>query len=333
MADRTSLGADPTGLALRTHVNERVKSLFDASRLPLTDVAGTGDAVTATLDPALDGDGLVDGMTFGITWAAANTGGVTLAINGGSAVPVLDAEGLALAPGALASGLRSTLEYVGGDFRILSTMGGDAALGRYVWTLTASGTWTAPDLPDDTPVFVEAWGGGGGGGTGGGGGGAYAARMLRLGDIAPSVTYTIGAGGSSSGTSGTNTTFGAFLTAYGGGGGQSGGGGGGGSNEAGTLNNSGSSAAGGFLGGGAGAASGTNPGGDATSSEGGGGGGVGAGATGGRSVFGGGGGAQGTGGSSKHAGDGGTNNVAGTAPAGGGGVGAAGARGEIRIWI
>lgn len=332
MAVRTPLGADPSGPDLITHVNERVKSLFDASRLPLTDVAGTGDAVTATLDPDLDGDGLVDGMTFGITWGAANTGGVTLAINGGSAVPVLDAEGLALAPDALADGLRSTLEYVGGDFRILSTMGGDASFGRYTWVLTASGTWTAPDLPDDTPVFVEGWGGGGGGGTGGGGGGAYAARMLRLGDIAPSVTYTIGDGGSGSGTGGSNTTFGSFLTAYGGGGGLSSGGGGGGTNAAGSQG-TGAAAAGGFLGGGVGGASGTNPGGDATASEGGGGGGVGAGAAGGRAVFGGGGGAQGAGGASKYAGNGGTVSVAGTAPAGGGGVGAAGARGEIRIWI
>lgn len=331
MAVRTPLGADPSGPDLITHVNERVKSLFDASRLPLTDVAGTGDAVTATLDPALDGDGLVDGMTFGITWGAANTGGVTLAINGGSALPVLDAEGLALAAGVLASGLRSTLEYVGGDFRILSTMGGDASFGRYTWVLTASGTWTAPDLPDDTPVFVEAWGGGGGGGTGGGGGGAYACRMIRLADLGASVTCTIGAGGSSSGTAGGNTSFGSFLTAYGGGGGPTSGGGGGGTNAAGSQGTG--AAAGGFLGGGAGGASGINPGGDATASEGGGGGGVGGTAAGGRAVFGGGGGAPGAGGASKYAGNGGTVSVAGTAPAGGGGVGAAGARGEIRIWI
>lgn len=324
MADRTTLGANPTGLALRTHVNARVKSLFDAVRLPLTSIGGTGDAITATLDPDFDADGILDGMTFGMTCGAANTGAVTVAINGGTALDLLDAEGAALAGGELSVGRRITMEYIGGALRLQSPASGEASLGRYYWAFTATGanTWTAPALPDDTPVFVQAWGAGGGGGTAaGGGGGGYAERMLRLGDLGASVTATVGAGGTggSSGTNGGDTTFGAFLTAYGGqGGAASTGGRGGGSAQSG--------ASGGYLGGGAAG------GGDATSESGGGGGGT----NGGRAVRGGGGGGVAGGGlrgASTYAGNGGNASTAGSAPAGGGGNGAAGARGEIRVWI
>ncbi|MCA2014464.1 hypothetical protein LCM17_23465 [Cereibacter sphaeroides] len=341
MAVRTPLASDPTGPELITHVNARNKSLFDAARFTLTDVAGTANAVTATLDPGLDGDGLIDGMTFGITWAAVNTGGVTLAINGGTALAVLDGEGNALAAGALSNGLRSTIEYVGGSYRLLSPSSEAAAVARYNWLFTASGTWNAPDLPDDTPVFVEAWGGGGGGHTatpgGGGGGGGYAARMFRLGDLPSSVTCSIGSGGAA-GAAGGNTTFGAFLTAYRGGRGHHGsgspfGGGGGGTSDVGTDATSAIPGNGGFQGGGGGGQ-------DAGGLHGGAGGGSGEiDPEGGQAVYGGAGGGASlgglahSGGTSKHGGAGGDGGVAGSAPGGGGGAAAPGARGEIRIWI
>lgn len=332
----------------------RFKTLFDASVLPLTSVGGTGNAVTATLDPPLDGGGLVNGMKFTITWGAANSGAVTLAINGGSAVPVVDADGAALGASALASGRRSLIEYLSGSFRILSSAGGaGAGAGPDQDVFTASGTWTKPSgYDDDTMVLIELWGGGGGGGRpsssqgGGGGGGGYAARLMRIADIPSSVTVTIGAGGTAAtaagvdnATAGGDSTFGTLLTAYGGGkaGTTAGGGGGGlagkGGNGVTTTPGTAGPVAGGAGAVGAGAA------GHATGAEGGGGGAQSG--AGGASFFGGGG-AGTTPGISILGGNGGvcsTSPTAGSAPGGGGGGGTVsvaaqpGARGECRVTI
>lgn len=223
-------GGGPTGLMKQ--YSERFKTLFDASALPLTSIGGTADAVTATLDPALDGSGLVDGMMFHITWTATNTAGVTLALNGGSAVPVVDAAGSALSAGALVSGLRSLLEYVGGSFRVLSPLANalSGGAGPYAVTITASTTWNKPPgYADDALVILEAIGGGKGGGrnqtgnTGTGGiGGSYRRREMRYADVPSSVSITIGNGGAgatgiANGANGGNTTIGTLLTGPGGG--------------------------------------------------------------------------------------------------------------------
>jgi hypothetical protein len=232
MAPRTTYsgGSPPpvSGVAFLNEYAARLKTLFDASALPLTAVGGTGNVVTATLDPVLDGGGLVDGMKFTITWANANTGGVTLALNGGTAVPVVDAADTALVASALQAGTRALLEYVGGKFRVLSggaDAGGGASPQRQVFT--ASGTWTKPaGYDDDHPVLVKLWGGGQSGGRGsgnnGGQGGYYEERLFRMADLPSSAAVGIGAGGlarstSGAGNPGGNTTFGSLLTAYGGG--------------------------------------------------------------------------------------------------------------------
>lgn len=342
MASRlTYSGLSAPPLAGEDFFNEyaaRLKTLFDASALPLTAVGGTANAVTATLDPALDGGGLVDGMKFGITWAAANTAGVTLALNGGSALPVVDAGGNALVADSLAAGLRSVIEYISGGFRILSPLSstGSSGSARYYQAFTASGTWTKPaGLDPDTMVTIEAWGGGGGSnGNRCGGGAAYAPRRIRLGDLPSSVAVTIGAGGVGGGsaTDGGDTTFGSILTAYGGGRGRTAGGAGAGSLQKGGNSSTAMTAAiGGRIGGGNGGASGiaANDG----QGFGGGGGGHGLGDLGGWATFGGGGGGDGVGGVSKFGGNGGSGASAGSAPGGGGGNNAPGARGEVRVWI
>lgn len=347
-----------TGTAFLNEYAQRMKSLFDAAAFPLTAVAGTGNAVTASLDPPLDPGGLVNGMKFTITWAAANTGAVTLAINGGTAVPVVDADNVALGASALAAGRRSLIEFVGTAFRILSSAGGGAAgAGPAYQAFTASGTWTRPTGYDpDTVVMVELWGGGGGGGRGagggGGGGGGYQRFFSRISALPSSVSVTIGAGGvdattlNTSGGAGGNTTFGALATAFGGGGGggvasgATGGGGGGGERGAGGVG-TGLNGAGGSIGGGTNLNA--NP--DAITGNGGGGG---AGQTlAGNAVYGGGGGGSHivtAGGLSTYGGAGGNGSNGGTAtagsiPAGGGGgaggsgTAGAGARGECRVWV
>lgn len=233
----------------------------------------------------------------------------------------------------------------------------------------ASGTWTKPGT--GTVALIQAWGAGGSGGRGGaahggggGGGGAYIEKLVAVASLSAAVTVTIGAGGvaisadDTDGNVGGDTTFGAYLAAYGGGGGSgdnagdNAGGGGGGLTSAGstavtTTGGTGGGPAGSIGGASTAAANNANPfggaGGGSANSAGGvglyGGGGGGAGDTittglaGGASVFGGGGGgggcgatAGGAGGSAIiHGGNGGAGgfdaNVGtdGTAPGGGGG--------------
>ncbi len=357
MVNRTTVSGSSTPpltpSAFFNEYAERIDTLFDASALPLTAVGGTGNAVTATLDPPLASAGVfVDGMKFTLTWAAQNTAGVTLQINGGAAIPVLNRQGQALDVAALVPGLRSMIEYIGGAFRILTDVADGTAQQRF-WTFTASGTWLKPGgLEDDQIINVECWAGGGGGGSGGGGGGGgYSMRRVRAADMPGSVTVTIGAGGAVGGSGG-NTSFGALVTAFGGrvGGAGAGGGGGGEVSQGGAGGGAApapgsGSGAGGSVGGGAGGngVSGTlstgQAGDDARTIGGGGGGGgsgTGAGGAGGNAVMGGAGGGaspNGAGGQSVRGGNGGASGSAGSAPGGGGGRNAAGARGEVRIWI
>lgn len=189
---------------------------------------------------------------------------------------------------------------------------------------TSSGTWTKP--ASGTVAYIQVWGAGGGGSTnasgGGGGGGGYAERWVPFSALGSTETVTIGSGGSagSPGSVGGNSSFGSFMTAYGGGGAHT--------------------QAGGGISGGAASTSSLTSGGGATNTVVGGsgvfGGGGGAGNTGngGSSQYGGGGGSgSGVGGASARAGAGGNAGIAGTAPAGGGGRNAAGARGEVRVFV
>ena len=209
MAGRLTFSGVSTGVAwpdagaIEGFGNEyarHVKTLYDASVLPLTGTAGTANAVTTTLAPVFDAEGLKERMKFTIVWAATNTGPVTLSVNGGAAKAVVDNAGNALAAGSLTAGLMSLLEYVGGSFRVHAPLvvGGGAKTDYQEFT--ASGTWTKPaGLSASALLIVQLWAGGGGGTGGatgqGGGGGGYAQLVVPASAVPASVAVTIGSGG------------------------------------------------------------------------------------------------------------------------------------------
>jgi hypothetical protein len=116
----SSASAPPvSGPDVLDNLAEHIARIYNQLCLTLSGVAGTANVVTATLDPVLSATGMAIGMKFSITWALANTGGVTLALNGGTAFPVTDASGNALVAGALAAGRMDWLEWDGANFRVL----------------------------------------------------------------------------------------------------------------------------------------------------------------------------------------------------------------------
>lgn len=98
---------------------------------------------------------------------------------------------------------------------------------QQVFTSTGAQTWTKPSgFGAKAYAFVQCWGAGCGGvktatQVFGGGGGGYKEGWFALSSLGSTETATVGAGGAASTSStvnpGGNTTFGAWVTAYGGG--------------------------------------------------------------------------------------------------------------------
>jgi hypothetical protein len=339
---RTFLPGVVTGETALNTIGQRVDRLYDNATPWATVTSGSEpDDVTVSInsnesgtpqDTAFLERGWLAGMGVRLAWPVTNTGAVTLAVNGGSALNIVTPEGDAIAAGQFPQGLVVELVYYDGDLVVVSAIpdatGGAQA--RFWYVFTASGTWNKPaGLGDDTAWHARLWGAGGAGSTQtstghGGGGGACAFGTFRHGDLASSIVVTIGAGGAAAnpGGNGGNSTFGSLLTGYGGAGGGAGAtvySGGGGLISAGTTSGPGE------IGGGAGGENAGNAWGGA------GGGATGSGA-GGNAYWGGAGGGAavgGTAGGSRFGGDGGADGVAGQAPGGGGGRNAQGARGEF----
>ena len=111
--DRLTPTAGPkTGTAYASEVNEEVSALWDRAvcTLAVTSGAGAPNVLTATCTPSFT-SGLVNGMMFILKPAATNTSTVTLNVNGGGAIAVVDAEGTALTAGALRINANYLLKY------------------------------------------------------------------------------------------------------------------------------------------------------------------------------------------------------------------------------
>lgn len=102
---------------------------------------GTGTAQAITLTPAITA--YVEGQVFYFVALTANTGSLTLAVNGLAATTILDAKtGVALLGGEIATFMRCEVIYVGTNFVLLN---GLPAKG--VWTPTFTGFSADPATP------------------------------------------------------------------------------------------------------------------------------------------------------------------------------------------
>lgn len=123
-----------TGDEVIDGIGGRIDRVMDNTFVWLTVTSGgaEGDDVTADImdnadTPAEDTvfleRGWLAGMGARIVWPATNTGAVTLAVNSGTALNVLDSEGNALVAGQLPAGQVIDLAFYDGAFRVLSAIG------------------------------------------------------------------------------------------------------------------------------------------------------------------------------------------------------------------
>lgn len=353
-----------TGDSFMDAVQAELTALYNNSHLHLTNVAGDGNAITATLAPDLTGS-LVAGMKFSFLPNAANAdGGVTLSINGGTGVAVVNGDGDPLIANQLLTGRLVSVEFDGTALRLEGSSGLQKIF--RVDTYTANGTWTRPVNVDLNGLFIaQLWGAGGAGSSSnqgsGGSGAAYRELIARIGDLPASLDVIVPGTTAIGGTAGAavlSEQGTVYAIAYGGrnggtGSGTDGGYGAAGASPHGPGREGGSSVnppysrEGGE--GGVGATEGVPPGDGQSGVNWGGGGGGGGSRTGvntdagdgGNATWGGGGGAGakagngafGIGGTSIYGGNGGDTNIDGSPRGGGGGRNAQGGRGEIIIRV
>lgn len=197
----------------------------DSSLQWLTSVAGT-NTITASITPSLTA--YVAGQTFRFVSAGANTGAVTLNINGLGAKAVTKRGTSALTGSEIAASQVVEVVYDGTQFQLMPSAGSGALI-NVVSFSSGSGTYTP--TAGTNSVIVHLLGGGGGAGgcvaqtsnggnaSQGGSGGGYVVHRYTSGFSG--LSYSVGAagtGGANSGANGGNggdTTFGA-LTAGGG---------------------------------------------------------------------------------------------------------------------
>jgi len=121
----TAPPANTTMAFFAAQVQEELTPIWQNVVLPLT-VAGTANAISATAAPAITS--YTDARIYVATFPSANTGPMTISIDGLAPLPLRDASGAALAAGAVSAGQSTLIFYNSGagDFRVVGGGGGAA---------------------------------------------------------------------------------------------------------------------------------------------------------------------------------------------------------------
>lgn len=230
IAAKSGLTADDTDL---TQILKAIRSQAANYRV----AGGTANALTVTLDPPLTA--YVAGIPLRVlTGASANSGAMTVNVDGLGAVALVNRDGTPISSGQIAAdSLLEIVSAAGPTWRVMNLIPSyEASRVAFptITTYTTPGTYTFTPPANVKKVRVRVWGGGGSGGTSqatiaGGGGGAAGGYAEKVCDVTPGVgiTVTVGAGGAapgngvvSGGATGGTSSFGVLCSATGGPGGN-----------------------------------------------------------------------------------------------------------------
>jgi hypothetical protein len=106
------------GAATLEAINSEVQGLWQYVQVPLSNVAGTANAITADCDVALDAN--KKGQKFSLTPIAANTGAGTLSVNTKPALALKNRDGSVLVANRLSIGRTEIIENDGVAFRLMN---------------------------------------------------------------------------------------------------------------------------------------------------------------------------------------------------------------------
>ena len=116
--------ADATETGLANETTARINAIRDTGVLPLSDVAGTADAITAVINPAV-GVALSFLSTIELIPALTNTAAVTLSVDGSAPWPVRRRDGTPVQAGDLKAGVSITLRRRSNSWRAIHSLDSD----------------------------------------------------------------------------------------------------------------------------------------------------------------------------------------------------------------
>ncbi|MGV2980688.1 hypothetical protein ACERNI_10830 [Camelimonas sp. ID_303_24] len=118
MMDELCAVVDKSGMTLDGAASTQLAQAIRSQSLNYREAAGTANALTVALDPAVT-DAPADGMVLRVLPSATNTGAATLNAGWG-AMPIRYPGGGAIAAGELVSGVAVYLIYVGGVWQVVN---------------------------------------------------------------------------------------------------------------------------------------------------------------------------------------------------------------------